>query len=157
MKVRDIMTKAPVFCHPDSNLAAAAEKMWAHDCGILPVVDDELGVVGVITDRDICIALGTKDRKASLVSVREVMSGKVHICAPEDDIHSALKVMGKGRVRRLPVVNREGKLMGVLSMDDIVLSAEKGDGKKTPELACEEVVETYKGIRVRQLPALTKV
>ena len=157
MKVRDIMTKAPIFCHPDSNLAAAAEKMWAHDCGLLPVVDNELGVVGVITDRDICIALGTKDKRASSISVRETMTATVHICAPEEEIHSALKVMEKGRVRRLPVVNREGKLMGVLSMDDIVLVAERGDGRKTPELACEDVVETYKGIRVRPLPALAKV
>jgi CBS domain-containing protein len=154
MKVRDIMTKAPAFCHPDSNLAAAAEKMWSHDCGILPVVDDELGVVGVITDRDICIALGTKDRRASSVSVREVMTPKVHICAPEDDIHIALKVMEKGRVRRLPVTNRDGKLMGILSMDDIVLVAEVRVGPKIPELACEEVVEAYKEIRVRPFPAV---
>jgi CBS domain-containing protein len=154
MKVRDIMTKAPTFCHPDSNLAAAAEKMWSHDCGILPVVDDELGVVGVITDRDICIALGTRDRRASSVFVREVMTGRVHVCAPENDILYALKLLEKARVRRLPVVNRDGKLIGILSMDDIVLAAEKREGQKTPELACEDVVETYKGIRVRPFPAV---
>jgi CBS domain-containing protein len=154
MKVRDIMTKGPVFCHSDSNLAAAAEKMWAHDCGVLPVVDDELGVVGVITDRDICIALGTKDRRASSVLVREVMTTKVYVCAPEDDIHTALKVMEKGRVRRLPVVNREGKLMGILSMDDIVLAAEVRVGPKIPELACEEVVEAYREIRTRPFPVV---
>ena len=153
MKVRDLMTKSPAFCHPDSNLASAAEKMWAHDCGFLPVVDDELGVVGVITDRDVCIALGTKDRRASSVLVREVMSGKVRICAPDEEIHTALYVMQKYRVRRLPVANRDGKLMGILSMDDFVLAAEKKEGEKTPELACEEVVETYKGIRARPLPA----
>lgn len=154
MKVRDIMTRAPAFCHPDSNLAAAAEKMWAHDCGFLPVVDEALSVVGVITDRDICIALGTKDRRASSILVREVMSDKVYLCVPEDDIHSALKVLERGRVRRLPVVNRDGKLMGVLSMDDLVLVAEVRIGQKIPELACEDVVEAYKEIRIRPFPAV---
>ena len=151
MKVRDIMTKAPTFCHPDSNLAAAAEKMWAHDCGLLPVVDNELGVVGVITDRDICIALGTRNQRASDVLVREVMTERVYACAPEDDIHSALETMEKHQVRRLPVVNLNGKLAGILSIGDVTLHAEKREGKKIPDLSSEEVVEAYQGIRVRQL------
>jgi predicted transcriptional regulator len=88
------------------------------------------------------------------MSVRETMTAKIHVCAPEDDIRSALKTMEKGRVRRLPVTNREGKLMGVLSMDDLVLAAGKRGGDKVPELACEEVVETYNGIRIRPFPAV---
>ena len=156
MKVRDIMVKTPVFCRPDTNLAAATEKMWVHDCGMLPVVDDTLGVVGVITDRDICISLGTRNQKASDVLVRDVTSGKLHACSPEEEIHSALGTMEKGGVRRLPVVNREGKLMGVLSMGDITLHAQKTDGKKMPDLSSDDVVETYQGIRVRQTPALAE-
>jgi CBS domain-containing protein len=151
MKVRDIMVNSPVFCHPDSNLAAATEKMWVHNCGMLPVVDDELGVVGVITDRDICISLGTRNKRASDVLVREVMSGKLYACAPEDDIHSALETMEKHQVRRLPVVNLDGKLAGILSIGDLTLHAEKKEGKKIPDLSSDDVVGAYQGIRVRQL------
>ena len=154
MKVRDIMVKAPVFCHPDTNLAVVTEKMWVHDCGMLPVVDDELGVVGVITDRDICISLGTRNQKASDIRVRDVTSGNLYACVPDDEIHSALGIMEKGRVRRLPVVNREVKLMGVLSMGDNTLHAQKTEGKKIPDLSSDDVVGTYQGIRVRQTPAL---
>jgi len=146
MKVGDIMVKAVKTCHPDTSLAVAADTMWIHNCGALPVVNDKYEVVGFITDRDICITLGYRNQPASEVAVRDGMATKVHSCAPDDDIQRALKTMEKGRVRRLPVVNREGKLMGILSMDDIVLSAGKGNGKKNPELACEDVVETYKGI-----------
>lgn len=154
MKVRDIMAKAPVFCHPDSNLASATEKMWVHNCGMLPVVDDQLGVMGVITDRDVCMALGTRNKKASDVLVRELMSGMLFTCAPEDDIHSALEEMKKGHVRRLPVLNREGKLVGVLTMDDIILASEEGNGKRKPELAGREVVDAFKGIRSKRTPVL---
>lgn len=151
MKVRDIMVKGPKICHPDTNLAVATETMWAHDCGALPVVNDEYEVVGFITDRDICITLGTRNQLASEVLVRDVMSKKVYACAPDDDIHRALETMEKGKVRRLPVINPVGKLVGLLSFGDVTLHAEKKAGQKTPDLSSDEVVETFQGIRVRQL------
>jgi len=151
MKVRDIMMSAPKFCRPDTNLAAAVEIMWKSDCGFLPVVDFENRVAGVLTDRDVCIALGTRNQKASDVLVRDVMTDRVYGCAVEDDIHTALQTMEKHQVRRLPVVNPDGKLVGVLSIGDLTLHAEKREGKKIPDLSSEDVVETYQGIRVRQL------
>ncbi len=151
MKVRDIMMSAPQYCRPDTNLAAAVEIMWTNDCGFLPVVDMDGRVAGVITDRDICIALGTRNQRASDVFVREVMADRVYGCAAEDDIHTALETMEKHQVRRLPVVNPDGKLAGVLSIGDVTLHAEKKMGKKIPDLSSDEVVETYQGIRVRQL------
>jgi CBS domain-containing protein len=151
MKVRDIMMSAPKYCRPDTNLAAAVEMMWTNDCGFLPVVDEGGRVAGVITDRDICIALGTRNQRASDVFVREVMTDRVYGCAAEDDIHTALATMEKHQVRRLPVVNLDGKLAGILSIGDVTLHAEKKGGKKIPDLSSDEVVETYQGIRVRQL------
>ncbi|HLG94362.1 MAG TPA: CBS domain-containing protein [candidate division Zixibacteria bacterium] len=151
MKVRDIMMSAPKYCRPDTNLASVVEILWVNDCGFLPVVDRDERVAGVITDRDICIALGTRNQRASDVLVREVMTERVYACAPEDDIHSALETMEKHQVRRLPVVNLNGKLAGILSIGDVTLHAEKREGKKIPDLSSEEVVEAYQGIRVRQL------
>lgn len=155
MKVRDIMMSAPKFCRPDTNLAAAVEIMWKSDCGFLPVVDFHNRVVGVLTDRDVCIALGTRNQRASDVLVRDVMIDRVYGCAVEDDIHTALQTMEKHQVRRLPVVNPDGKLVGVLSIGDLTLHAEKREGKRIPDLSSEDVVETYQGIRVRQLTEQT--
>jgi CBS domain-containing protein len=155
MKVRDMMMSAPKSCRPDTNLAAAVETMWVNDCGFLPVVDLEGRVNGVITDRDICIALGTRNQRASDVLVRDVMTDRVYACAAEDDIHTALETMEKHQVRRLPVVNLDRKLTGILSIGDVTLHAEKKEGKKIPDLSTEDVVETYQGIRVRQLTEQT--
>ena len=155
MKVCDIMMSAPKFCRPDTNLSAAVEIMWKSDCGFLPVVDFHNRVTGVLTDRDICIALGTRNQKASDVLVRDVMTDRVYGCAVEDDIHTALQTMEKHQVRRLPVVNPDGKLVGVLSIGDLTLHAEKREGKRIPDLSAEDVMETYQGIRVRQLTEQT--
>ena len=141
MKVRDIMVKNVQFCSPQSNLAAIAETLWKQGCGTLPVVENGR-VAGVITDRDICIALGTRDVKASEVLVKQVALPKLFFCAPEDDIHLALQTMRAQRVRRLPVINSKGGLEGILCLDDIVLFAEE----KASELTYFDVVETLKAI-----------
>src|SRR5215467_1479891 len=72
MKVRDLMTTNAAFCRPETNLAAVGALMWEHDCGLIPVVDDPGKVTGVITDRDICIALSTRDRQPSKIMTREI-------------------------------------------------------------------------------------
>jgi CBS domain-containing protein len=145
------MMSSPRYCRPDTNLAAAVEMMWVNDCGFLPVVDVDNRVTGVITDRDTCIALGTRNQRASDVLVRDVMTDRVYTCATEDDIHSALETIEKHQVRRLPVVNLDGKLAGILSIGDLTLHAEKKEGKNIPDLSSEDVVEAYQEIRVRQL------
>lgn len=150
MKVQDIMIAAPKCCRPDTNLAAAVELMWVNDCGFLPVVDHDGRIAGVITDRDICVALGTRNQRASEVCVREAMTDHVYTCAADDDIHSALKSMEENEVRRLPVVTPDGELMGVLSIGDVTLYASGGHGEKRPELSTDDVVEAFQGIRARQ-------
>ena len=108
--------------------------------------------MGIITDRDICVALGTRGRPSGDVTVAEVMTSKVYSCLPEDDIHVALRAMREGHVRRLPVITKEGALVGVISMDDVLLRAEAPSLGKTPELSSEEIVKTYRAINTRQLP-----
>ena len=124
MKVVDVMMGTPYFCRPESNLGSATELMWTGNCGFLPVVGDNGKVVGVLTDRDICIAVGTRGCPLGKVLVAEVMSRNVCSCAPEDDVRVALATMRDGRVRRLPVITKSGRLIGVISMDDVLLRAE---------------------------------
>jgi CBS domain-containing protein len=146
MKVRDVMTEPVKACQPATNLAEAVALMWEGDCGTLPVVADGGKVIGILTDRDIAIALGTRNKQASDIAVSEVMSDKVYACHPSDDIHGALKTMRKDRVRRLPVISDDGVLQGILSMNDVALHAEKFDGHKTTALNYEDVVNTFKAI-----------
>jgi CBS domain-containing protein len=150
------MTGDVKSCGPDTNLAAAAMIMWENDCGTIPVVDDAGKVIGMITDRDICMAAATKDREASRIAVGEVITGNVFSCRPEDDLSDALKTMQNERVRRLPVVNGEGELCGILSVNDILLRAEVAGGKKTSALSYPEAVDTLKSICEHRTPQATE-
>jgi CBS domain-containing protein len=152
MKVKEVMMGTPYYCQPETNLGSATELMWNANCGFLPVEAAEGKVIGVITDRDICIALGTRNRLAGDVTVSEVMPGKLYSSAPDDDIHMALQTMKEGKVRRLPVIAKNGPLVGVVSMDDILLRAEPTRPGKEPELSSDEVVRTYRAITQREVP-----
>ena len=152
MKVKEVMMGTPYYCQPESNLGSATELMWNANCGFLPVEVSDGKVIGVITDRDICIALGTRNRLAGDVTVSEVMSGKLYSCAPDDDIHMALETMKEGKVRRLPVIAKNGPLVGVVSMDDILLRAEPTRPGREPELSSDEVVRAYRAITQREVP-----
>ncbi len=146
MKVKDVMTSPVLFCAPETNLAAAAMIMWESDCGALPVVSHEKQVVGMITDRDICMAL-TKHRLASDIAVGEVASRAVYACSAHDDLKEALTTMEKERVRRLPTLDTDGVLQGMLSMNDVVLHAEQGTkGRKTPALSYKDAISALKEI-----------
>jgi CBS domain-containing protein len=146
MKVQDVMTNNPRSCGPETNLAAAAVMMWDNDCGAVPVVDGEGKVLGMITDRDICIALATRHQRADDVTAGEVISRTVATCAPDEDIHAALKTMQNRQLRRLPVVDANGRLQGILSLSDIVRRAENTTGKTTTGITYEDVVTTLKAI-----------
>jgi CBS domain-containing protein len=146
MKVQEVMHRQVHSCRPDTNLAAAGVVMWDYDCGTLPVVDDGGHVVGMITDRAIAIAAATKGRPAGEIPVRDVISGTVYSWAPDEDIHAALKTMRHAKVRRLPVVNAEGRLQGILCLNDIALRAEETHGKHVPELSYEDAMGTIKAV-----------
>jgi CBS domain-containing protein len=144
MKVIDVMAKPPAYCSPQTNLAAAVEILWRQNCGILPIVDSEEKVVGLVTDRDICVALGTRNRLPSDLTVSEVASGKVIACKPDDDVRGALATMAQAKVRRLPVIDAAGKLQGLLSIDDVVLCTETGTRPRDSELSFEDLANTLR-------------
>ena len=152
MKVKDVMMGTPYATSLNANVGMAAELMWKGNCGFLPVVDEQAKVCGVVTDRDICIALGTRNQIAGEVKVKEVVQRKVYSCNPEDEIHVALQTMRDGHVRRLPVVDFAGKLAGVVSMDDILLHAEPNSFGNEPELSANEVVRSYRSLMQKDLP-----
>jgi CBS domain-containing protein len=139
MKIKEIMSAQPKTASPGTTLAAAAHLLWDADCGILPVVEGGK-LAGVVTDRDMYIALATRNTPASQITVGDVTSGTVWACGPDDDVHVALDTMRARRVRRLPVV-ADGSLVGIISMNDVVLAA--GAGKA---LGNDEVVDTLKAI-----------
>jgi CBS domain-containing protein len=134
MKVRDVMTKNVTSCHPEQNLGEVVENMWRYRCGAMPLVNDEGRVMGIITDRDMCIALGTRDLKASELKAADVAPARYFACRPDDDIHTALKTMAAQEVRRLPVTDEYGKLAGILSIDDIVVRARPGSAINYSEI-----------------------
>lgn len=131
MQVREIMSRNPICCGPTDRLADVAWKMYEGDCGALPVLGEKGEAVGMITDRDVAIATMTKNKPPSEIFVAEVMSGKVHSCRPDDKLESALETMAAERVRRLPVLDAERRVVGVLSMNDVILRL----GRATTHLA----------------------
>ena len=154
MKVQDVMMGMPYYCQFDSNLGSATELMWVGNCGFLPVMGMNGKIAGVVTDRDICIALGTRNRLPGDVIVGEVMSNRLFACSPDDDVHVALRTIEEGGVRRLPVIVENGTLVGVISMDDLLLKAEAAGIGKQRELSTEEVVKTYRAINQRRVPQI---
>jgi len=146
MKVQDVMTRNVKSCRPESSVDQAAMLMWDNDCGALPVVDNESRVMGMITDRDIAIAASSRGQVTSQIRVGDVMSGNVYGCAEDEDIKSALHTMRREKVRRLPVINYDGRLSGILSINDIVLRAGEARTGWAPEISQEEVVSTFKAI-----------
>lgn len=151
MKVKEVMTPDAKAIWITESLADAAKEMWENDCGVLPIIKDGRKVVGMITDRDICMATAMKNKSPSTISVEEVMNATVYATAAEEDVGQALHTMREHKIRRLPVLNPEGELQGIVSMNDIVLRAKERNGKKT-QIAYADVVKTYQAICEHPLP-----
>jgi CBS domain-containing protein len=148
VKVKKVMNSKVNSCGRDTDLVTAAQAMLQNECGALPVLDSGK-VVGIITDRDICLALAAKGQSASSTTVDQIMSTDVYQCFPNDNLKSALKTMRQKRVRRLPVTDPEGTLEGILSITDVALKAGKNNGKgRSPSF--RSVLRAYRGICERQ-------
>jgi CBS domain-containing protein len=151
MKVKDVMTPNVKTIWLTESLADAAQLMWENDCGVLPIIK-ETKVVGLITDRDVCMGSAMKGRNPSAISVEEVMTGQVYAVSPEDNIDQALQLMQQHQIRRLPVINPEGELEGIVSMNDVVLHAKAPDAAGD-SIGYVDVVKTYQAICQHPVPA----
>lgn len=152
MVVSQIMSTDIATCTPQMDLEQAIQTMLERDCGFLPVVGSFGKVIGVLTDRDICGALAVRRRTPTHVSVEEAMKRPVYTCTTTDTVVTALGTMSRYRVRRLPIVDENGQLQGVVSMDDIILAS-----RKPGAVSSEDIVETLRVICRHHEPEVTPV
>ena len=149
MKVEQLMTRDVEVCTETDTLNRAAELMWEHDCGWVPVINanGDGGVIGVVTDRDIAMAAYTQGKPLWAIPVGAAMARKVIACHANDGISQAEALMRDNQVRRLPVLDQNERLVGMLSVNDIVREAhrEAALGKRA-ELTGEGVMEALASI-----------
>jgi CBS domain-containing protein len=134
MNVSQLMTKDVATCRADDSLTRAAQIMWEHDCGCVPVVDDEGRIQGMITDRDICMAAYTQGKRLDEIPISSAMSREVYAASPNEDVERAADLMSQKRVRRIPVVDGGQQVVGLLSLGDFArsVSGRGANGISTP-------------------------
>lgn len=160
MRIEQIMTKDVDTCGPDDHLNRAAQIMWERDCGVVPVIapGPERRVVGILTDRDACMASYTRSQRLDEIRIGDVMSTRVHACKPDDDLERAEALMKKAQVHRLPVVDGADQLLGIVSLADLAQRARSaGSGGPRPEVSTAEVGETLTAISKPRPRALAEV
>jgi CBS domain-containing protein len=144
-RVEQLMSRAVACCRPDDRLNTPARIMWERDCGIVPVtVPDGDGerVVGMVTDRDVCMAAYTQGRPLAEISVLSAMSRKVWSCGQADRIGAALKIMASAQIHRLPVVDETGHLVGMLSFADVA----REEARSHKVVSNEDLAKTIEAI-----------
>ena len=144
MRVQDLMSHPPVTCHVNDPLNLAAHLLWDHDCGVLPVVTDEGKIAGMITDRDICMAAFTQSRRIDEILANSAMSQHIVTVRPEQSVAEVEELMSRHQVRRLPVVDGDGKPVGVISLSDLALESTRPDTRMKNGLA--EVARTLAAV-----------
>jgi CBS domain-containing protein len=119
MRVKDLMSQPLSTCNIHDSAACAAQIMWEHDCGIVPIVDDNGHLAGVVTDRDVCMAAYFQNRPLSEVPIEHFMSRDLSACHPEDALSHAEQLMSERQIHRVPVVDATGIPIGILSLSDL--------------------------------------
>ena len=142
MNVNQLMTTNLRTCSPQDTLDCAARIMWENDCGVVPIVESGDRVVGMITDRDICIAAYTQNRLLNQIPVSSIAMKPVVTVRPEDTAQTAESSMQRHLIRRLAVVDGNGRLVGMLSLNDLV----RNSGRSNRDLPPDEVVRTLAAI-----------
>ena len=143
MHVEDLMTRPAVTCRPNDTLNTAAQLMWEHDCGAVPVVDAEGRIVGMVTDRDICMAAYTQGSPLHVIAVANAMSKEAVTCHANETVEAAEQLMSERQIRRLPVVDKDNRPIGILSVNDLTRHAA---GEKRKNGLSREVTQTLAAI-----------
>lgn len=136
-KCRDLMTKDPACCVATETVRYAAEIMKEYDVGVVPVVENRDGkrLVGIVTDRDLAVKVLGAKRDPGQVTIGQVMSRDLVSCSPDDDCEQAVQLMEAHRIRRIPAIDRSGRVVGIISQCDVALRLHEAD--KTAELVTE--------------------
>ena len=138
MKVKECMCNKVFSCTPSTTVYDAAKIMQTNHVGCVPVCDNENCMVGVITDRDLVLRCIASDKNVKETPVSEIMTTKVWTCKPEDEMTNAQSKMGSEQIRRLPVVDNDGKVIGMLTLGDLA--------KNDMEIGQDEVSDTINSI-----------
>ena len=143
MRVEELMTKDVASCRSNESMEQAARAFWERDCGCIPVTDEGNKVRGILTDRDLAMAVYTSGRSLNSLPVEHAMSQGVLCTRTTDDLDVALRSLSDGRVHRLPVIDAENHLVGMLSFADILqaLSADSKARRKYSEAVLDALIE----------------
>jgi CBS domain-containing protein len=147
--VESLMSPDPVCCTADEAVVECARLMDRENLGMIPVVEsiDTRKLIGVVTDRDLCIGIVAAARDANEVTVEECMTDELYTVRPSDDLSRALSLMQHHQVRRLPVIDDAGCVVGVLAQADVSLVASPSEVKETvSQISREEVERTPRGV-----------
>ncbi|AJC49029.1 CBS domain-containing protein [Allofrancisella guangzhouensis] len=120
MKIANLMTKEPVILKENATILEAVKKMEECDCGILPIVDDDKNIKGVITDRDIIVRAIAKNKDLNKTQITEIMSKNPIFCEEDDSLQQAVSQMTRHSIRRVLVKDKEGTFCGILSLIDVI-------------------------------------
>lgn len=144
MNIKDAMVGNVCTCRPETSLEDVARIMWEKDCGSVPVVDEQQRPVGIITDRDIAIGSVLQHKALWEICARDITNSRpLFTCKQSDDIKNALELMREQSIRRLPVVDAQGKLVGLISMGDIIACA---GTDKSAKLALNDMAGMLKSV-----------
>lgn len=149
MSVQDLMSRSVQSCSPDDTLDRAAQLMWENDCGSIPVCLSEgmTRTIGVITDRDICMCAHIQGRALHDIKVSEAIKDqKLKVCKVGDSIREAETAMRQARIRRLPVVDNQGALVGMLSLADLARAANRSKQGSAPQITERDITGTLVAI-----------
>jgi CBS domain-containing protein len=146
MNASDLMTKAVKACNVDDNLQRAAQIMWENDVGVVPVVDADLHVVGMITDRDICMAAYIQGTPLWRIPVSSAMARKVYGVGEGEPVAAVEALMRRVQVRRVPVLDGDGRLKGLLSMNDLARHAHRSGARRADGLSGDSIVQTLAAV-----------
>jgi len=156
MRVQDLMTKQVFSCRPEDSLETAAQLMWEHDCGCIPVCEGgDSGVnhtIGVVTDRDICMNALFRGKPLRDLRVGDAMAKEVRVCHSDDTLRVAERTMRDAQIRRLPVVDEAGALLGMISLADLAREAAREHGSHRRRVTETEIGDTLAAICDSQRP-----
>lgn len=146
MRVRELMTSNPACCTPNTTAADAARLMEQHDCGSIPVIEEDRErkrLIGVVTDRDLAVRVLARGRGGD-VPVRDVMSADIVSAHPDEDVKDVAKLMSERQVRRIPIVDDGGALVGLVAQADLA-RADRGLSDKQVGKVVEDISEPSGG------------
>ena len=151
MRVKDVMKTDIGFCSAEDNLMKTAEIMRRRDCSVVPIIDERNRVVGMLTDRDICLVVAARNRKASDVKCKELINGEAIVsCAADDKLEDALRKMRKHRIERLAAIGAGGEFVGVLSIGDVMPAVRRDKKLKKKVYATLEKISRPRPIVLRE-------